>query len=254
MTAAATGPVTMGLGSAAATVNCPGTLTVGLTGQTSSAWASTTVTTAATAIKTDSDGYEFKLSMTSNHDGVELAASANHYVGGCLSGAGGDATNAVVCFYGQAKESASNPATSSVTFALMTCVPYYLPVKNWITTTAVTGAVAITKAKWYMLLEGVDCSATITPLTGGTLGGCAGLALELADTAVLTTKWFQPKEISTKKYTTLPRFSAKETATWIAITTDGKKGASGCTGKALQGASALVAGAAVAFGAAALAF
>merc|ERR1719265_338084 len=104
-----------------------------------------------------------------------------------------------------------------------------------------------------MLIEGLDCSATIAVIAGGSTT-CVGTALELADTAVLTTKWFQPKEISTKKYTTLPRFSAKETATWVGITVLGKKGASGCTGKALQGASALVAGAAVAFGAAALAF
>ncbi len=66
--------------------------------------------------------------------------------------------------------------------------------------------------------------------------------------------WFQPKEISTKIYVGLPRFSAKETATWTAIALTGKKGAGGCAAKALAGASALVAGAAVAFGAAALAF
>ena len=256
MTAAATGPVDMGLGSTGASALCPGTLTVGLTGQTSSAWASTTVTTAATAIKTDSDGYEFKLSMTSNHNTFNVLANADNYLGGCLSGAGGDATNAVVCFYGQAKETSTSPANAgaggSVTLGLSACVPYYLPVKNWVTTAVVTGAVAITKAKWYMLIEGLDCSATM--VAAAAASPCVGTALNLADTVVLTTKWFQPKEISTKKYTTLPRFSAKETATWIGITVDGKKGASGCTGKALQGASALVAGAAVAVGAAALAF
>ena len=175
MTAAATGPVAMGLGSASATVNCPGTLTVGLTGQTSSSWASTTVTTAATAIKTDSDGYEFKLSMTSNHNTFNAAASANHYLGGCLSGAGGDATNAVVCFYGQAKETLSSPAGTSVSFGLSACVPYYLPVKNWVTTAIVTGAVAITKAKWYMLIEGLDCSATM--VAGASASPCVGTAL-----------------------------------------------------------------------------
>ena len=53
----------------------------------------------------------------------------------------------------------------------------------------------------------------------------------------------------------MPRFSAKETAIWYA--TDATTGlvATACgAGKALTGASALVAGAAVAFGSAALVF
>lgn len=51
-------------------------------------------------------------------------------------------------------------------------IPYYMPVKNWVTTTVVTGAVAITKAKWYMILSGVDCSGTGTTVAGELPVGC----------------------------------------------------------------------------------
>ena len=53
----------------------------------------------------------------------------------------------------------------------------------------------------------------------------------------------------------MPRFSAKETAIWYALDITTVNTASACgAGKALTGASALVAGAAVAFGSAALVF
>ena len=56
-------------------------------------------------------------------------------------------------------------------------IPYYMPVKNWVTTTVVTGAVAITKAKWYMILSGVDCSSTGTTAAGSLPAGCISAAL-----------------------------------------------------------------------------
>ena len=106
-------------------------------------------------------------------------------------------------------------------------------------------------------MAGVNCSAVqaALALAVAPAATCATTAFTKTNNAVTTASWFQPKEISTKVYTTLTRFSAKEMATWTGMkTADGKKNATGCTAKALTGASALVAGAAVAFGAAALAF
>ena len=56
-------------------------------------------------------------------------------------------------------------------------IPYYMPVKNWVTTAVVTGSVAITKAKWYMILSGVDCSSTGTTSAGSLPAGCISAAL-----------------------------------------------------------------------------
>jgi hypothetical protein len=75
-------------------------------------------------------------------------------------------------------------------------------------------------------------------------------------------KYYQPKETSDKVYAGLPRFSKGETMKWIGLdaTAGSAAGLSGkanvaCgSGKALLGASTLAAGAAIAFGAAALAF
>ena len=198
------------------------------------------------------------ISMTSNNN----ALVKDKYFGGCLSGAGALATNPVVCFYGKGFDAITETTggTAPNDHSLVkagTVIPYYMPVKNWVTTAVVTGAAAITVAKWYTVYSGMDCSATVTQIalaSVATITTCRAADLNHADTTALTAAWFQPKEISTKIYPTMPRFSAKESATWIGMTDLGKKGASGCTAKALTGASALVAGAAVAFGAAALAF
>ena len=56
-------------------------------------------------------------------------------------------------------------------------IPYYMPVKNWVTTAVVTGAVAITKTKWYMILSGVDCSSTGTTTAGSLPAGCISATL-----------------------------------------------------------------------------
>jgi hypothetical protein len=240
----ATGPVAMGLTSVNGTTSCPKTLTVTLAGQTSSSWATDAIVKAATAIKTDSDGYKLTIQMSSN-----LNTPANlKIMGGCLSGAGGLTTNPVVCFYGTGVL-----AKTGGTVNLSATTAYYLPAKNWVTTTAITGAVAITNAKWYTVYAGLNCTAVIT-LTATDVATCPTSALTLASATSLDVSWFQPKEISTKIYLTMPRFSAKESATWTGMADDSKRNAAGCAAKALTGASALVAGAAVAFGAAALAF
>jgi hypothetical protein len=237
----------MGTTTTTGTNLCPKTLTVTLAGQTSSSWATDAIVKAATAIKTDSDGYKMTIQMSSN-----LAATHDKFMGGCLSGAGSLATNPIVCFYGKF----ANTKTGNSEPILTACIPYYAPAKNFSTTVALTGAVAITNAKWYMVLAGSNCSAAAPALNAGgvTTGACIAAPMAVTVATSLDASWFQPKEISTKIYPTMPRFSAKESATWIGMKDDSMKNASGCTAKALTGASALVAGAAVAFGAAALAF
>lgn len=75
MTAVATGPTKMGLDTVAGTALCPKILTVTLAGQTSSSWATDTIVKAATAIKTDSDGYTMQIDTTSNVNAIGTGAS-----------------------------------------------------------------------------------------------------------------------------------------------------------------------------------
>lgn len=159
MTVAVVGPVKMGLGTTG-TVLCPAVLTVNLLGQTTSSWATATIVKTAASIKTDSDGYTMVLSMTSNANAI----TATDYLGGCLSGAGAVATNDVVCFYGKGLAGINSSTTTDV--YLVGATPYSLPVKNFLTATAVTGAVAITAAKWNMVLSGTNCLSN-TPVAGG---------------------------------------------------------------------------------------
>lgn len=237
------------MGAATGTATCPKTLNVTLAGATSSSWATDAIVKIAASIKTDSDGYKITLEMSGN--GATSGMAANKYMGGCLAVG---TTNPIVCYYGQAKDTHTTPAVASR--QLYTMIPRYTAYKNYSTTVAIASVTAITAAKWNLAYSGSNCSgAAPTPDgTGVTSAACAVLSWELNDVLTSTASWFQPKEISTKVYTTLTRFSAKESATWTGMDADAKKGASGCAAKALTGASALVAGAAVAFGAAALAF
>merc|ERR1712167_169758 len=198
--------------------------------------------------KTDSDGYKITIQMSSN-GATSGGVAVDKYVGGCLAVG---TTNPIVCYYGQAKDTKSTPNVAQRN--LYTMIPRYTAYKNFSTTVAIASVTAITAAKWNLVYSGSDCSGTAPAATsaGVTSSTCGVAAWELADTT--TASWFQPKEISTKVYTTLTRFSAKESATWTGMDIDAKKSSSGCAAKALTGASALVAGAAVAFGAAALAF
>merc|ERR1712167_376320 len=166
--------------------------------------------------KTDSDGYKITIQMSSN-GATSGGVAVDKYVGGCLAVG---TTNPIVCYYGQAKDTKSTP------------------------TVAIASVTAITAAKWNLVYSGSDCSGTAPAATSGgvTSTTCGVSAWELADTTTSTASWFQPKEISTKVYTTLTRFSAKESATWTGMDIDAKKSSSGCAAKALTGASALVAG------------
>merc|ERR1712137_356326 len=97
-----------------------------------------------------------------------------------------------------------------------------------------------TAAKWNMVMGGNNCSAATMTIdgTGITTTTCLAATYNPAlSTGVTSSSWFQPKETSTKVYTTLTRFSAKESATWTGMAADSKKNATGCTAKALTGAS-----------------
>jgi hypothetical protein len=249
----ATGPTKMGMESAAGTLLCPKTMTVTLAGQTSSSWATDAIVKIATAIKTDSDGYTMQMDVSSNANTIGTgAANKNEWMGGCLTGAGANVKNDAVCFWGRIKDGKlSNVDADKLT--LQDMWPRHMPIANFKTTAAVTGDTKITTTKWNVVFSGNDCTKTQELSAPDPKCGTTGNTF--ADARSWNAKWFQPKEISTKLYVGLPRFSAKETATWTAIIrATGYKAAGGCSAKALTGASALVAGAAVAFGAAALAF
>lgn len=118
---------------------------------------------------------------------------------------------------------------------------------------ALVAGTAITAAKWNLVYVPV-CDVTNTTTA---VAACNTFGSVVDTDNTYGGSWFQPKETAKKEYTELARFSAKETGAWLstgittALSTVGKACGSG---KALKGASALVAGAAVAFGATALAF
>ena len=76
---------TVDIGSGAASVaGCPKTLVVGLTGQTTSTWASDAIIKVSAALKTDSDGYQFSILV-----GGGIGALTTSLVsGGCVSTTG----------------------------------------------------------------------------------------------------------------------------------------------------------------------
>jgi hypothetical protein len=97
-------------------------------------------------------------------------------------------------------------------------------------------------------------------VTTAAAGACDVANAKVAAASTVGFKYYQPKETSDKVYAGLPRFAKGESMKFVGIDATAAAGLSGkanvaCgTAKALLGASHLVAGAAVAFGAAALAF
>jgi len=76
---------TVDIGSGVAAVaGCPKTVVVGLTGQTTSTWASDAILKVSTALKTDSDGYKFSLLL----GGGIGALTTSLIFGGCVSTTG----------------------------------------------------------------------------------------------------------------------------------------------------------------------
>jgi hypothetical protein len=237
----------MGTGAGTAVAGCPKVLDVLIAGAANSDWATTTITTASTAIKTDSDGYTIQISQGQTGVAAADLAAADKYIGGCLVVTG---ITQIVCFNGKTGKDGNSKiilAGLKAGYAKDTAL----------STTVALATTEITVAKWYVKYSGSDCTAAVVGNAAAPqLTVCIHTAWAKDGTlAAAVAKWFQPKQLSDKKYTGAPRFAAKDTAKWTSIiAADGKKQATSCTEKALTGASALVAGAAVAFGAAALAF
>jgi hypothetical protein len=215
---------------------CPFTATVTLAGSTGSAWATAAIKKISTAILTDSDGYKITLAV-GRKSGVVYATG--FVEGGCLL----HATSNHVCFRAPAR---------TATVALIGMKATWIKKADYKIGALVAGT-AITAAKWGLVYVPVcDVANATTPVAA-----CGSFGKTVDTDNTYGGSWYQPKETAKKVYTELARFSAKETGAWVAIgdTTALSTVATACgSGKALKGASALVAGAAVAFGAAALAF
>merc|ERR1712194_720314 len=119
------------------------------------------------------------------------------------------------------------------------------------TTVVATSGVSITKENWGMTLT-IDCSGTDTAAACGITSVGIGHG---SSTTVWGWSNYQPKETSDKVYAGIPRFSKGDLLVYKGLGTSTGIASIACgTGKALLGASSLIAGAAVAFGAATLAF
>ena len=109
-------------------------------------------------------------------------------------------------------------------------------------TLATCVGVIVTGSAAALLATCVMAKATTADATGGTFG----------------VTYYQPKETSDKVYTGLPRFAKGESMKYVgfvnAVVASAFPTVACGTAKALLGASNLIAGAAVAFGAATLAF
>jgi hypothetical protein len=105
-----------------------------------------------------------------------------------------------------------------------------------------------------------DCSLTGTAATTAANTSCLKAWWTNASVSASANKfgfqYYQPKEVASGVYSGLPRMNAKDTIRWLGFAEDVaglpsvKCGAD--LGVAMSGASALVAGAAIAFGAVAL--
>jgi hypothetical protein len=148
----------------------------------------------------------------------------------------------------------SKAATNGSTVTVGTMKVYALTKAKYLTTTVVSGGTEITLVTWGMTLV-LDCSLT-PPVANATACGIGATGLGYTN-SVVNYGWsnYQPKETSDKVYAGIPRFSKGDLLVYKGLVTASGFPAATCgTGKALTGASALVAGAAIAFGAAALAF
>merc|ERR1711957_109166 len=173
--------------------------------------------------------------------------------GGCIKTAD---SNAVCNTYLAANDSAASPNKVMTTMQKATVVL----AADWKLATALTLAkagTAITVVDTNIAFVPVGCSGAIG-VTILLLPACTDTSGSLS-TAVQTLTYFQPKEDPKKVYAGVPRFSKGDSVSMFGpsnITTDALNLIFALCGEAkvMTGASALVAGAAVAFGAAALAF
>jgi uncharacterized protein YbaA (DUF1428 family) len=224
-------------GAAATAADCPKSITALLAGS-ASGWLTDANKLIWTGLTTStSDGYKLTISIK----GVGNTVLADtKVIGGCVA----TATSNAMCIYALAATNTVVEATGMKVYAL-TKVQYTGLI-------AATAGTEITLATWGMVLA-VDCSAA-NPTSD--VCGVTAAGIGAAD-GVVAYGWtnYQPKETSDKVYATIPRFSKDDLLVYKGLATTGGLPDKTCgSGKALTGASALVAGAAIAFGAAALAF
>ena len=228
------------LNEAAAALDCPLKVTADLAGA-ASGWLSDTNAKIWTGLTTStSDGYKLTVSIT----GVGNAAlAADKAAGGCVA----TATSNAMCIH-----AASAAGAGTVELLNMKVYSLTKALYDVATTVVATSGVAITLVNWGMTLT-IDCSSADTGLTCGIAAATAiGHA---TSTAVWGWSNYQPKETSDKVYAGIPRFSKGDLLVYKGLGTSTGIASIACgTGKALLGASSLIAGAAVAFGAATLAF
>jgi hypothetical protein len=231
---------TVDLGSAVTSVaSCPKAIVVGLVGQTTSTWASDAILLESTALKTDSDGYQFTIAV----DTGTSADTASFFSGGCVS-----TTGNYVCI------SWSLDATPTYVISLSN---RWITKKDWLTTSFVAGT-AITLAKWQMKFTGGIAVCTASAPVTANQTACAKASTVVAAAGTAGMNYYQPKETSDLVYVGLPRFQKGESMKWVSLVNGTSTNALPTftcgTAKTLLGASNLIAGAAVAFGAATLAF
>merc|ERR1712153_117741 len=207
------------VGLAAQATICVKSVTVTLTGATSG-WLTDPMKLIATGLTTSlSDGYLIDVKIAGA--GADAVADGN-WVGGCIA----TSTSNAVCINAKGL-------------------------------TDIVGGTEVTLAGWNMKL-GLDCSRAGANAAGTSTALCLFTAGNFGAAASTTSYgWsnYQPKETSDKVYTGLPRFSKGDILAWTPLTRANGYPVTACgTAKDLTGASALVAGAAIAFGAAALAF
>lgn len=218
---------------------CAKSVTVTLTGATSG-WLTDALKLVATGLTTSlSDGYLIDVKIAGA--GATVVATAE-WIGGCVA----TSTSNAICINAK-----------GLTDIIQDMKVFSLTKATYLATTVVSGGTSITLAGWNMKL-GLDCSKTGANVAGTSTALCLFTAGNLGAAASTTSYgWsnYQPKETSDKVYTGLPRFSKGDILGWTPLTRANGFPVTACgTAKALTGASALVAGAAIAFGAAALAF
>ena len=204
----------------------------------------------------DLDGYKIEVVTTNYH--TIFTNTADRKTGGCIATA---TTASAVCIWTSITYySTPNWDITGWTVGWATTTVFAAGVSATTATTVIT-TTALTVAAYYLAVPST-CTAAVGAATVATcaLGGTTITPTITGATAVGSTStfsWYQPDENSDGYTTTMPRFSAGEVVGWWGL--DATAAAStyllaACGTGTLSGASAIAAGAAVAFGAAALAF
>jgi len=228
-------------GAAAYAVDCPKSITATLVGS-ASGWLTDANKLIWTGLTTStSDGY--KLTIAIYGPGSVVLADAKN-LGGCVA----TATSNAMCIRSLSANTGVGPSVEATLMKV-----YALTKATYLSTAVVTGGTEITLVTWGMTLT-TDCSAANPTVVACAVAAGTGIGKD-SEANVYGWTNYQPKETSDKVYTGIPRFSKGDLLVYKGLATATGFPDKTCgSGKALTGASALVAGAAIAFGAAALAF